>query len=816
MKLGKMKQLFAFIATAIVSVMLAFTLRAGLEGFLKPKTLSSLSNVQTVSGEKSELEQSASAIANNLLTDSILTIVQNYYVDDDRVDNLELLESGLYFLTEDRKYSLKVLDTGYSISAENKTIELKIEKPFDYDQLLKHSFAVSNFISQVEGNQKSLSEDYWQDKGTFRFLNTVLHSLDPHSSLLDSHEYDELKQGTEGTFGGLGVVVSFDDSMLKVVKTIENSPAASVGIKPGNLIVSINGRNTFGLTLEEVIDLMRGESGTKVDLDVLEDGAFSTKQLSIHRKVVRVKSVEASIVSSRGKKLLRLVVESFSSSTSDEVDELIETHPNVDGVILDLRSNPGGLLDQAVKVSDLFLEKGDIVSTQGRYEEVERARYSKRDYALPLVVLINGDTASASEIVAGSLQDNNRAIIIGQPSFGKGSVQTVFELPGGQALKLTVARYYTPNGISIQNVGVYPDIWLEEVVSEGRNLNLLGENRYLEERFLLNSLQAKQVESNRKSKYKYYYMQDESDYVLDFSSNLLAKVSDQFGRKVDDSYMRSSLWLSRNHSFIVDNLTPSEKKVSSYLYTNHDVNWKNEPRKISENLRLEILDNGKLEYEEGDSAVVRWRLHNDSGEAIERVSVVAKETKEWGRSFEKLLGKIEANSIVYGETKLPLPDVDKLSEVGYSLSTSQSSVYSVKNAQKISVKVKPITNPEITYSVNYKDHKGQTISSISPGSKGYVEISIKNNSNLDINDFAYQIFNLAGKQVQIGSNGNLPTDKSSLMSYDSLILRLPITVSKKLATKKLRLGFHMEALNRVYNHSRVIELQTSKYGVGDD
>jgi carboxyl-terminal processing protease len=306
MKLGKFKHLFAFLLTAMASITLAFLVRFSLEGIMQPKKLASYSSDKLLE-EDFDMEQSASSIANNLLTDSILTIIQNYYVDDSRVKSMELLENGLYFLTEDRKYKLRVDGDRYFLSANSQTLKLDIKEPFDYNQLLDHSFRISRFLSKVEGLEKTYKEDYWQDKGTFKFLNTVLHSLDPHSSLLNSSEYDELKQGTEGTFGGLGVVVSFENSMLRVVKTIDNSPASSVGIKPGNLIVSINGRNTFGLSLDEIISLMRGKSGTKVDLDILAEDAFSTKTVSIHRKVVRVNSVEEEVISYNSKNFLKCI-----------------------------------------------------------------------------------------------------------------------------------------------------------------------------------------------------------------------------------------------------------------------------------------------------------------------------------------------------------------------------------------------------------------------------------------------------------------------------------------------------------------------------
>lgn len=295
-------------------------------------------------------------------------------------------------------------------------------------------------------------------------INGMLSSLDPHSSYLNEKAFDEMKIQTSGEFGGLGIEVTMENGLVKVVSPIDDTPASRAGLKSGDYISRIDNEAVMGTTLSESVDKMRGKPGTDIVLEVLREGESEPLKFTLTRAVIKINSVRANAQSDD---VAYVRVTTFSEKTaknlSKELEKLKEQMGDkLKGVVLDLRNNPGGLLDQAIEVSDLFLERGEIVSTGGRVPDSnKRFNASGGDVidGKPMVVLINGGSASASEIVAGALQDHKRAIVIGTKSFGKGSVQTVIPLSTSNgAMRLTTSRYFTPSGRSIQAEGIDPDI----------------------------------------------------------------------------------------------------------------------------------------------------------------------------------------------------------------------------------------------------------------------------------------------------------------------------------------------------------------------
>src|SRR6266446_157290 len=293
-------------------------------------------------------------------------------------------------------------------------------------------------------------------------INGMLTSLDPHSNYLNTKNFNDMKVQTRGEFGGLGIEVSMENGLVKVVSPIDDTPAARAGLKPGDLITHLDGEPVQGMTLPEAVEKMRGPVSSEIKLTIRREGRdpFDVK---LTRATIKIQSVRSHL---EGDNIGYIRVTTFNEQTDTGLNNAMKSLKQqagnkLVGVILDLRNNPGGLLDQAVAVADAFLEKGEIVSTRGRRGE-DAQRYNARagDIAggLPVVVLINGGSASASEIVAGALQDHHRAILLGTRSFGKGSVQTIIPLPGHGAMRLTTARYYTPSGRSIQAKGIDPDI----------------------------------------------------------------------------------------------------------------------------------------------------------------------------------------------------------------------------------------------------------------------------------------------------------------------------------------------------------------------
>lgn len=359
-------------------------------------------------------------------------------------------------------------------------------------------------------------------------IKGMLSGLDPHSAYLLSEEYQELKEGTTGQFGGLGIEVSMENGYVKVVSPIDDTPAQHAGIKAGDLIIRLDDKPVKGMTLADAVKIMRGEPGSKILLTVVREGSETPLKISITRDIIKAKSVKGRLLD---KNYGYVRISSFQSGTGDSLKETLanlkkENTGALKGLVLDLRNNPGGVLNAAVDVSDAFLRSGLIVYTKGRIPNSEMRFNAAPDDLLedaPMVVLINSGSASASEIVAGALQDSKRAIIMGEKSFGKGSVQTILPTTNGAAVKLTTARYYTPSGRSIQAEGIEPDIELAAYKLEAAEKS---DFKPVKEADLSNHLQNnKEKATAKEAEAKDKNAVDAKDYALNEALTLLKGLS---------------------------------------------------------------------------------------------------------------------------------------------------------------------------------------------------------------------------------------------------------------------------------------------------
>ena len=360
------------------------------------------------------------------------------------------------------------LFTGIGITMERTVFAERADvEPLPLDTL--------RIFTEVFGKVKS---DYVESVEDKKLLEDAIHGmlagLDPHSSYLSPESYKEMRIGTEGKFGGLGIEVTLENGFVKVVAPIDGTPAERAGIKAGDVITRLDGTPVKGMSLNEAVERMRGDPDSDITLTVIREGETKPLEFVITRAIIRITSVKGSMIEP-GYGYVR--VSQFQSGTADAVRRKLsalkkEADGKLKGLILDLRNNPGGVLNGAVSVSDLFISNGVIVSTRGRDDE-SRVEYTAtpNDYLkeAPMVVLVNGGSASASEIVAGALQDHGRAIIMGTETFGKGSVQTILPVNNGAALKITTARYYTPNDRSIQAQGIVPDVVIEDLEITKKN-----------------------------------------------------------------------------------------------------------------------------------------------------------------------------------------------------------------------------------------------------------------------------------------------------------------------------------------------------------
>ncbi len=358
-------------------------------------------------------------------------------------------------------------------------------------------------------------------------INGMLTSLDPHSSFLNAKDADEMRTQTRGEFGGLGIEVTLDrdSELVKVITPIDDTPASRAGVLAGDLISEIDGEPVRGLSLTQAVEKMRGPVGSSIDLTVLREGADAPIDIKITRAIIKVKAVKFRVEEDIG--YIRVI--SFTEKTYSDLENAIEKieaevpEDKLKGFVVDLRLNPGGLLDQAINVSDAFLDRGEIVSTRGRNPE-ETRRYNSRPGDLtdgkPIVVLVNGGSASASEIVAGALQDHKRATIVGTTSFGKGSVQTIIPLGENGALRLTTALYYTPSGKSIQGTGIKPDIVVNQPLPE----ELQGRIRQTGESELRGHIQGQEETEEGSGSIAYVPPEAEDDEQLGYALDLIRGV----------------------------------------------------------------------------------------------------------------------------------------------------------------------------------------------------------------------------------------------------------------------------------------------------
>ena len=354
------------------------------------------------------------------------------------------------------KHFLKIIIILFVLCIPNKVYSQNIDGLYEKIDL---------FSEVLEKIQNEYVEEIDQAETMDAAINGLLQSLDPYSGYMNPEIFEEAQTETSGEFGGLGIEVSMEAGVVKVISPIDDTPASRAGVKAGDYIVRINGEQVQGKTLMEAVNLMRGPIGTSIEITIMRKGLKKAKIIKITREIIEIRSVVSKQVENKiGYLRLRAFNENSSNQLKKEISKLEKNKKNI-GYILDLRNNPGGLLSQAVKISDFFLDDGEIVSTKGRKARENRKFFAEKGDRIngkPLIVLINNGSASASEIVAGALQDQKRAILLGETTYGKGSVQSIIPLKNRGAIRLTVSKYYLPSGKSISEVGVIPDIKIEE------------------------------------------------------------------------------------------------------------------------------------------------------------------------------------------------------------------------------------------------------------------------------------------------------------------------------------------------------------------
>ncbi|MDW8246782.1 MAG: MXAN_5808 family serine peptidase [Sandaracinaceae bacterium] len=481
------------------------------------------------------------------LMNRVLLQVIEHYVDPQRIDPKRMLLGGLNAIQNHVAPILVDYEDGaseFTLQVENQRRKFRIDdvkSPWTLSERFRDVFAF------IQANLKD--EDIELRKIEEAAVNGLLRTLDPHSVYLDPQTYSDMRTATRGEFGGLGIVISIRDHQLTVIRPIPGTPAERAGIRKRDRIVRINEETTVNMPLQEAVERLRGPPGSKVDVWIVRegpDGWTEPRRFQLERAIIQIDSVHARML---GDGIGYIAIESFQGNTMEDLrKELAQLkQEGMRALVLDLRDNPGGLLDQAVRVADTFLDSGVIVTTESsdpEQHDVKMARREGTEPNYPMIVLVNGGSASASEIVAGALKNHDRALIVGETTFGKGSVQVIYDYDDGSALKLTTAQYLMPGDISIQEVGITPDIEVVPMTVDPDEMDLAANRRYLREADLSSHLVNRNAERGEKPRYTIsYYLPserrlalreagrdgdeniDEDEFLLRFSRMLLAKAS---------------------------------------------------------------------------------------------------------------------------------------------------------------------------------------------------------------------------------------------------------------------------------------------------
>ncbi len=455
-----------------------------LSAFLIISVFTRVSFAQLFSAEKKNSEQDTSY----RLTDVVCSYVEKLYVYPEKIEPDKLLQQALVRLENVLPELLVDIDedTGLiSIHVDNKSLELNSSKVTDLKNISTELKKAFSFVAKNKQTEKISSDDIM-----YEGLNGMLTRLDPHTVVLPPKAFDEFKIGTSGQFGGLGMVVGIREGVLSVISPIEGTPAFRAGLKAGDQIIEIDGESTINLTLSESVNKLRGKPKTPVTLSVLKYKAAKPQTITIIREIIRIPTVDDKILEDGiGYIKIRNFQNDTAMALAEHIKNIKKSSDKIKGMIIDLRNNSGGLLDQAIEVSDQFLDSGNIVSTVGpggKNKEIQRAKKARTDELdFPIVLLINASSASGAEIVVGALKENNRGVVIGNRSFGKGSVQQLIDLINGAALKLTMAKYLTPFFNEVQAKGISPDIFFTPVTISEDDINLFREHIYIREEDLI-------------------------------------------------------------------------------------------------------------------------------------------------------------------------------------------------------------------------------------------------------------------------------------------------------------------------------------------
>lgn len=587
-----------------------------------------------------------------------LQYVGKYYVDDTKVDPGTMLKAGLNRLESSSdeilvQFKDKNSARNFDVQVDNNLKEYRDVDIYDLDSVKDVLQDVFSFAVPLLTNKDIDTDDL-----EYAVADSMLKTLDPHSGIIVPEIYKEFMIETEGSFGGLGIVIGIRDGQLTVISPIEGTPAYKAGIKTNDKIVQIENESTINMSLVEAVGKLRGKKGTQVSIYVSRKTFNEPRKFTITRDTIKIQSVDHYMLDDN---ILYLRIRDFQKNTYDGLVKALNNSGNITGVILDLRGNPGGLLDQAEKVSDLFLKSGVVVTTKiGSSKKSYMARSARPEYDGEMVVLVDSGSASASEIVSGALKNNDRAVVIGEKTFGKGSVQQIFDLNGGAALKLTIAGYLTPGDISIQDIGITPDIELQRAVINKENIMYMTDHNKPEG--------AATKSGPRKPVYKIKYLDttvnDEGEERTPEEAlsdkERLKKLKDDFAVQVGKAVIQSSHNIKRKKSLddiknILVGLEKSEDKKIEQKWQTLGVNWSEQQANINKPNLQTTVNPSQVKLNAGETGKVTINVTNKGSQTLYRVIAMTESDNPILDEKEIPFGKIEPGQTRSWTTHFDVP-----------------------------------------------------------------------------------------------------------------------------------------------------------------
>jgi len=741
--------------------------------------------------------------SNFLLVDSVVSIFSAYFVDEKVGSEDVLLSKLIETLNSYADVKAHMSVSNIWLEVRGKKTKIKLPAKISITRVSNILIKAATFVDQHAPEMfVRAKKQYAKHNGpVVHILNDILESIDPHSVVLSTELYRELIEGTEGSFGGLGIVVGIQDSVLTVIKTIGDSPASRAKIKRGDRVLAIDGFKTYGLKLDDLIQKMRGPPNSGVRLTVLGTKSQRPKSIDLKRKKIDVASTEMEIEKIADKQhIAKIHIEHFSNRTSEDVESNLDDAQRklgdkLSGIVLDLRSNPGGLLDQAVLVADLFLGKGNIVLTKGRKEEeIEFASNYQRFKNLPIVVLINHESASASEILAGALQDHDRAVVIGQRSFGKGSVQTIFELPGSMAMKITIAKYFTPSKNQIQGQGIVPDVWTEFVYGEGKYTGLNAQRLKLGRNFLRSS----------PSTFPSYYRRsptNDEDFEFAMATKLLGDYS------VSAKTFSAKKFLAQTKSTRDKYLGHAMLKATGALKKNAKVTWSRQGVTNEGYRPLVKLGLPNIYSSPGQWVKIPYTVTNNGNAPGSRVSVYMFEKGKTYSTQEHLIGVHKPGQKVSGFFRLRVPGNYAQNQMNLKVGLS-SDVDPITTSEKdVLVQVNQAQEPSVSYSYKMISENKNKDGALETGEHATLELEFRNSGKRPVENIHLGLTNLSGKQVVSAFRGK-KRSIARLSAGKPQKMYIELDAGNSLQLNDLELGVKMDAGGLRQPKFKVLKVKT--------